>query len=117
MNIQFDNVNARKRPQSSPWALALMLAPLAFSACGTISAKEAPVTQLRPLDALLDVAAYPNAQTVVVLSTLQQLMASHREWQGYEFFGRLSREQPNRHIFFQVSRPSSRPASRRRSRC
>jgi len=76
------------------------MASLAFSACGTMSAKEAPVTQLRPLDALLDVAAYPNADTVVVLSTLQQLLASHREWQGYDYFGRLAREQPDRRTFF-----------------
>jgi glyoxylase-like metal-dependent hydrolase (beta-lactamase superfamily II) len=100
MNIRFDTLTSRERPQSGPWALALMLASLAFSACGTISANEAPVTQLRPLDALLDVAAYPNAETVVVLSTLQQLLASHREWQGYDYFGRLAREQPDRRVFF-----------------
>jgi glyoxylase-like metal-dependent hydrolase (beta-lactamase superfamily II) len=76
------------------------LASLTFGACGTMSAREAPVTQLRPLDALIDVAAYPNADTVVVLSTLQQFLASHREWQGYEYFGQLAREQPDRRVFF-----------------
>jgi glyoxylase-like metal-dependent hydrolase (beta-lactamase superfamily II) len=82
------------------WALALVLTSLAFSACGWMAATEAPVGQLRPLDALLEVAAYPNADTVVVLSTLQQLLAAHREWQGYAFFGRLAREQPDRRVFF-----------------
>jgi glyoxylase-like metal-dependent hydrolase (beta-lactamase superfamily II) len=77
-----------------------LLASLTFAACGTTSARELPAAQPRPLEALLDVAAYPNAETVVVLSTLQQLMASHREWQGYEFFGRLAREQPDRRVFF-----------------
>lgn len=80
--------------------IALMIASLAGTACGTMSPKEAPTTQLRPLDALLDVAAYPNADTVVVLSTLQQLLASHREWQGYDYFGRLASEQPDRRTFF-----------------
>ena len=100
MTTQFEKLTERKRPRSGTWALALAMASLAFSACGTMSAKEAPVTQLRPLDALLDVAAYPNADTVVVLSTLQQLLASHREWQGYDYFGRLAREQPDRRTFF-----------------
>ena len=100
MTTQFEKLTERKRLRSGTWALALVMASLAFSACGTMSAKEAPVTQLRPLDALLDVAAYPNADTVVVLSTLQQLLASHREWQGYDYFGRLAREQPDRRTFF-----------------
>jgi glyoxylase-like metal-dependent hydrolase (beta-lactamase superfamily II) len=100
MTTQFEKLTERKRSRSGTWALALAMASVAFSACGTMSAKEAPVTQLRPLDALLDVAAYPNADTVVVLSTLQQLLASHREWQGYDYFGRLAREQPDRSTFF-----------------
>jgi glyoxylase-like metal-dependent hydrolase (beta-lactamase superfamily II) len=78
------------------WALVLVLAPVAFSGCGSVTAKEPPGAQQRPLDALLEVAAYPNADTVVVLATFQQLIASHREWQGYDYFGRLAQEQPNR---------------------
>jgi glyoxylase-like metal-dependent hydrolase (beta-lactamase superfamily II) len=100
MTIEFQHSTEHERPRSRTWPLALVIASLAFSACGTMSAKEVPATQLRPLDALLDVAAYPNAETVVVLSTLQQLLASHREWQGYDYFGRLAREQPDRRTFF-----------------
>jgi glyoxylase-like metal-dependent hydrolase (beta-lactamase superfamily II) len=100
MTIQLQHLTKPQPPRSGAWPLALVIASLAFSACGTTSAREAPATQLRPLDALLDVAAYPNAETVVVLSTLQQLIASHREWQGYEYFGRLAREQPDRRTFF-----------------
>jgi glyoxylase-like metal-dependent hydrolase (beta-lactamase superfamily II) len=83
------------------WALALLLAPVALSGCGSVAAKESPGAQQRPLDALLEVAAYPNADTVVVLSTFQQLIASHREWQGYDYFGRLAQAQPNRRAFFE----------------
>src|SRR5438034_2865036 len=100
MSIQLEDSPHHEQSQKDKWALALLLTSFAFSACGTMSATEAPVGQLRPLDALLEVAAYPNADTVVVLSTLQQLLASHREWQGYDFFGRLAREQPDRRVFF-----------------
>jgi len=100
MIIQLEDSPRHERSQKGKWALALLLTSFAFSACGTMSATEAPVGQLRPLDALLEVAAYPNADTVVVLSTFQQLLASHREWQGYDFFGRLAREQPDRRVFF-----------------
>ena len=101
MTKQIENFTHQARTRSHASALvAATIASIALSACGTMSAKEAPVTQLRPLDALLEVAAYPNADTVVVMSTLQQLLASHREWQGYEYFGRLAREQPDRRTFF-----------------
>jgi len=100
MNTRFDNPTRHERPRTRTWVFALALASLAAGACGRMSAKETPVSQLRPLDALLEVATYPNADTVVVLSTLQQLIASHREWQGYDFFGRLAREQPDRAVFF-----------------
>src|SRR6516225_1369777 len=101
MNLPFANA-ATRRAWSRPgmWALALLLAPVALSGCGSVAAKESPGAQQRPLDALLEVAAYPNADTVVVLSTFQQLIASHREWQGYDYFGRLAQEQPNRRAFF-----------------
>src|SRR5260370_496095 len=58
------------------------------------------LTQHRELESLLEVAAYPNADTTVVLIAMQQLMATHQEWQGYEYFGRLAQEQPARRAFF-----------------
>src|ERR1044071_10056024 len=61
-----------------------------------------PVTQQRPLTALLEAAAYPNSQPVVVLVAMGQLTASHREWQGYEYFGRLAVEQPQRRALFRA---------------
>ena len=97
MTIQFEHSIHHNRPRFGRAALALLLASLTFSACGT-SARELPAAQPRPLEALLDVAAYPNAETLVVMSALQQLLASHHEWQGYEFFGRLAREQPDQSL-------------------
>src|SRR5260370_8893158 len=58
------------------------------------------LTQHRELESLLEVAAYPTAGTTVVLIAMQPLMATHQEWQGYEYFGRLAQEQPARRAFF-----------------
>jgi glyoxylase-like metal-dependent hydrolase (beta-lactamase superfamily II) len=71
--------------------------------CGRVPpAQKEPLTQQRLLAALLETAAYPNSDVVVVLATMQQLTASHREWEGYEYFGRLAREQPARAPFFRA---------------
>jgi glyoxylase-like metal-dependent hydrolase (beta-lactamase superfamily II) len=76
---------------------------LLLAACtATPPAQKPPVTQQRPLSALLRASAYPNSDTLLVLVTMQQLMATHREWEGYEYFGRLSEEQPNRRAFFRA---------------
>jgi glyoxylase-like metal-dependent hydrolase (beta-lactamase superfamily II) len=34
------------------------------------------------------------------MATMQQLQATHQEWQGYAFFGQLAEQQPNRRTFF-----------------
>jgi glyoxylase-like metal-dependent hydrolase (beta-lactamase superfamily II) len=65
-------------------------------------ARKLPVTQQRPLSGLLRASAYPNSDTLLVLVTMQQLLATHREWEGYRFFGRLAEEQPNRRAFFRA---------------
>jgi hypothetical protein len=35
-----------------------------------------------------------------VLVTMQHLLATHREWEGYAYFGRLADEQPGRRALF-----------------
>jgi glyoxylase-like metal-dependent hydrolase (beta-lactamase superfamily II) len=62
--------------------------------------RKQPLTQHRPLKGLLTAAAYPNSDTLLVLVTMQQLLATHREWEGYQYFGRLAEEQPHRRAFF-----------------
>ena len=54
------------------------------------AAQRPPVTQQRPLSALLTATAYPNSDALLLLVTVQQLMATHREWEGYQHFGRLA---------------------------
>src|SRR6266542_2482523 len=83
-------------------AIALIvLSSLGILSCGRVPpARKAPLTEQRPLEALLTLAAYPNSDTLLVLVTMQQLIATHREWDGYEYFGRLGKEQPKRRAFF-----------------
>ena len=72
-------------------------------ACASVPPPAKPaMTQQRPLGALLEAAAYPNSETVVVFTAMQQLLASHHEWQGYEYFGRLAVEQPARAPLFRA---------------
>jgi glyoxylase-like metal-dependent hydrolase (beta-lactamase superfamily II) len=76
---------------------------LATLSCGRVPpAQKEPLTQQRLLAALMETAAYPNSDVVIVLATMQQLTSSHREWEGYEYFGRLAREQPARAPFFRA---------------
>jgi glyoxylase-like metal-dependent hydrolase (beta-lactamase superfamily II) len=74
---------------------------LAVLSCTRVPpAQQQPLTQQRPLTALQEMAAYPNSDTVLVLATMQQLTATHREWEGYQYFDRLAREQPARATLF-----------------
>ncbi len=80
---------------------ALALVSLLASSCASVPPPAKPaVTQPRPLAALLEASAYPNSDTVLVLITMQQLLAAHREWEGYQYFGRLAAEQPARAALF-----------------
>jgi len=69
-------------------------------ACSTSRPYKPPLIEHRPLAALMETAAYPNSQTLLLLVTMQQFLANHREWDGYDYFGRLAREQPHRRTLF-----------------
>jgi glyoxylase-like metal-dependent hydrolase (beta-lactamase superfamily II) len=74
---------------------------LVVAACATVPPEQkAPLTQQRPLESLLKAVAFPNSDTLLVLVATQQLLASHREWDGYRYFGRLAQEQPKRRALF-----------------
>jgi len=82
-------------------AVLVISSALVLASCAQVPPPpKEPLTQQRPLSALLKAAAYPNSDTAVVLLTMQQLVASHREWEGYQYFGRLAEEQPDRRAFF-----------------
>jgi len=80
-----------------------ILGSLVVAGCARVPPPvQTPLTQQRPLGALLAAAAYPNSDTLLVLVTMQELAAAHREWEGYEYFGRLAREQPARAPLFRA---------------
>jgi len=83
-------------------ALAASCSLLLASCTASPPAQKPPVTQQRPLSGLLKASAYPNSDTLLVLVTMQQLMAAHREWEGYQYFGRLADEQPRRRALFRA---------------
>src|SRR5262249_34846962 len=95
-------------PSSLRRGLAASVLPLLIAACAASyqppPSATSPVTatQQRPLGALLQAAAYPNSSTLIVQVTMQQLAATHREWQGYDYFGRLAAEQPQRRVLFRA---------------
>ncbi len=55
-----------------------------------------------PAGRVVGLAANPNSDTVLILLTMQQLTATHHEWDGYEYFGRLAQEQPKRRALFRA---------------
>jgi glyoxylase-like metal-dependent hydrolase (beta-lactamase superfamily II) len=85
----------------SLWALAAPLFLwLGASSCSGGPSVRAPLTQHRELEGLMQLAAYPNSETATVLLAMQQFLATHGEWQGFDFFGRLAEEQPARRTLF-----------------
>jgi glyoxylase-like metal-dependent hydrolase (beta-lactamase superfamily II) len=86
---------------SSHRTISALLALLGSTACASVPPPaQPPVTQQRPLPSLLEAAAYPNSSPLLVLVTMQQLLAAHREWEGYAYFGRLADQQPGRRALF-----------------
>jgi glyoxylase-like metal-dependent hydrolase (beta-lactamase superfamily II) len=83
-------------------AVTLVLSSsLVAASCGAVPpSTKTPISEQRPLGALLEAAAYPNSETLLVLVTMQYLLATHREWEGYAYFGRLADEQPARRALF-----------------
>ena len=99
--LPFPKTNSR-----SDSAVTLILAAAlaaALAACARVPPPaRPPFTQPRPLAALMETAAYPNSDIVLVLLTMQQLGAMHREWDGYEYYGRLAAEQPARRTLYRA---------------
>ncbi|HEX4461218.1 MAG TPA: MBL fold metallo-hydrolase, partial [Polyangia bacterium] len=96
-----ETVMLMKRALARRSAAFLTTAALVVASCASTPPPAAPpLTQQRPLGALMTAAAYPNADTQLLLVTMAQLMASHREREGYDYFGRLAREQPARAALF-----------------
>jgi glyoxylase-like metal-dependent hydrolase (beta-lactamase superfamily II) len=91
--------------RSAPRTLIRSVLPLSLFSLACSFAPpvgRAPLSQQRPLTALMEAAAYPNSDTLLVLVTMQDLLATHRAWDGYRYFGRLADEQPARRPLFRA---------------
>ncbi|HET9595068.1 MAG TPA: MBL fold metallo-hydrolase [Anaeromyxobacteraceae bacterium] len=95
-------VSRRVSKDARTWrTLPAALGMVVLAACAQVPPQRAPpATQQRPLSALMKAAAFPNSDLVLVLLTMQQLTAAHREWEGYAYFGLLAEEQPQRRVLF-----------------
>ncbi|HWE22632.1 MAG TPA: MBL fold metallo-hydrolase [Myxococcales bacterium] len=72
------------------------------AACSGVSRPPASVAQNREIDAFAQAAAWPNAEPAVAIIAAQEFVAAHRARDGYEYFQRLAREQPQRPILMSL---------------
>ncbi len=77
---------------------ALLLIPLFGAACSSVPRPPPQLAQNREVEAFAAAAAWPNAETAVAIIAAQQFLAARHERDGYEYFQRLAREQPQRPI-------------------
>jgi len=77
----------------------LLLIGLFGVACSGVPRPPPQLAQNREVDAFAAAAAWPNSEASVAIIAAQQFIAAHHERDGYEYFQRLAREQPQRPIF------------------
>ena len=77
---------------------AALFGILLVSACSTIPRPPPAIAQNREVEAFAQAAAWPNAEPLVAIIAAQEFVAAHHERDGYEYFQRLAREQPQRPI-------------------
>jgi glyoxylase-like metal-dependent hydrolase (beta-lactamase superfamily II) len=71
---------------------------LCGAACSTAPRPPPPLAQNREVEAFAAAAAWPNSETAVAIIAAQEFMASRHDRDGYEYFQRLAREQPQRPV-------------------
>lgn len=81
---------------------ALLLIALFGAACASVPRPPPQLAQNREVEAFAAAAAWPNSETTVAIIAAQQFIAARHERDGYEYFQRLAREQPDRPILISV---------------
>jgi glyoxylase-like metal-dependent hydrolase (beta-lactamase superfamily II) len=71
---------------------------LLLAACAGTPRPPPAVAQNREIDAFAQAAAWPNAEPLIPIVAAQEFVAAHHERDGYDYFQRLAREQPQRPI-------------------
>src|SRR5258708_38074505 len=81
-----------------------VLPPIILIAAASAGAPRPPpqVAQNREVEAFAAAAAWPNSESAVAIIAAQQFIVARHERDGYEYFQRLAREQPDRPIFISI---------------
>ena len=82
----------------APRSLALLGIILSLTACSSVPRPPPALVQNREVEAFAQAAAWPNAEPLVAIVAAQEFVAARHERDGYEYFQRLAREQPQRPI-------------------
>ncbi|HEX9572916.1 MAG TPA: MBL fold metallo-hydrolase, partial [Myxococcales bacterium] len=75
---------------------------LSGAACSSVPRPPPALVQNREVEAFAEAAAWPNAEPLVAIVAAQEFIAARRERDGYEYFQRLAREQPQRPILLSL---------------
>ena len=82
---------------------ALVLGAAVFSTgCPGVPRPAPAVAQNREITAFAQAASWPNAEPLIAIVAAQEFVAAHHAHDGYEYFGRLAREQPQRPILLSL---------------
>jgi glyoxylase-like metal-dependent hydrolase (beta-lactamase superfamily II) len=71
-------------------------------ACSSVPRPPPALVQNREVEAFAQAAAWPNAEPLVAIVAAQEFVAARHERDGYEYFQRLAREQPQRPILLSL---------------
>src|SRR5438132_208811 len=77
---------------------ALIAFALIGAACSAVPRPGPQLAQNREVEGFAAAAAWPNAEPAVAIIAAQEFLASRHDRDGYEYFHRLAREQPDRPI-------------------
>ncbi len=75
---------------------------LIAAACAGVPRPPPQLAQNREVEAFAAAAAWPNSESAVAIIAAQQFIAARHERDGYEYFQRLAREQPDRPILISI---------------
>ena len=80
-----------------------VLAALLFGAgCSSVPRPPPALAQNREVEAFAKAAAWPEAEPLVAFIAAQEFIAARHERDGYEYFQRLAREQPQRPLLLSL---------------
>lgn len=84
------------------WSIRFVVAVALAAGCSGVPRPQPSLAQNRELQSFAEAAAWPNAEPIVAIIAAQEFVAAHHERDGYEYFQRLAREQPQRAVLLSL---------------